>query len=116
MNCIATMLVPSAAPFGITAAVVDSRTLSLNWQPPPEESRNGIILFYTLDFLVAETGDRFQATSESASYSAEELHPFYTYTYAIAAHTAVGIGPSSMAAQIRLPEDGRLLINILKGS
>ena len=102
--------VPSGAPVSVMASAVDSRTLRISWSPPPPASRNGIITEYVLSLSVMETGAQSQhrATGSDSSLSISDLHPDYTYTYTLAATTALGMGPFSNFSSIRMPEDGEV--------
>ena len=88
----------------------DSRTLLVTWRPPPEPSRNGIITEYVVNITVMETGEQLQhraSGADTTSLSIGSLHPDYTYTYSVAAVTAIGMGPFSAFRSTRLPEDGK---------
>lgn len=99
--------VPIGVPLGIQATPHDSRTLTLDWNPPLEESQNGIIIHYNLSVSVSESGQRFDmAIVGETAVTLQDLHPYYEYNYAIAAATSVGTGPFSERNSIRMPQDG----------
>ena len=99
--------VPTSAPQSIEAFALDSRTLNIQWNAPPPEFHNGIILDYYVNVSTIETGEVFQvAAGGSSSVTIPGLHPFYTYVYITAAATSVGRGPFSVANSIQMPEDG----------
>ena len=57
-----------------------------------------------------ETGEQLQhraSGADTTSLSIGSLHPDYTYTYSVAAVTAIGMGPFSAFRSTRLPEDGK---------
>lgn len=86
---------------------MDSRTLTLSWSPPSEDSRNGIVTQYVVNVSVSETGQRFQQIVEGVgTVTLNNLHPYYEYTYVIAAATSVGTGPFTVRDSIRMPQDG----------
>lgn len=97
--------VPIGSPQEITASVVTSTTLTLTWSPPQFEETNGIIRYYHVHIVEAETGRVFQLTSNTTSIYVYELHPFYTYQCRIAAFT-VGLGPYSNMFTVQLTEEG----------
>ena len=113
-------IVPSGFPENITAIATDSRTLMVMWRPPPEDLQNGIIVQYTVNTSVTETGETFQSTTDGVvtdgakSLVLTDLHPHYTYSIIIAASTSIGIGPYSVAYSITMPEDGRCSRHALK--
>ena len=55
-----------------------------------------------------ETGRSFTVSTNTTQIVLNELHPFYTYTSAIAAHT-VAPGPYSSEISVRLAEEGKKL-------
>ena len=99
--------VPSGLPENITAIATDSRTLVVMWTPPPEDLQNGIIVDYTVNITVTETGESFQRTTDgNTTLILTGLHPYYTYSITVAASTSIGIGPYTVVYFIRMPEDG----------
>ena len=101
---------PSDVPLGIQATPANSRTLTLTWRAPSEDTHNGIITQYLVNISVSETGERFQRIVDGAAetLTLNNLHPYYEYSYVIAAATSVGTGPFSVRSTIRMPQDGRL--------
>ena len=98
--------VPSGLPENITTIATDSRTLAIMWTPPPEDLQNGIILDYTVNIAVTETGESFQHTTDgNTTLLLTGLHPYYTYSITVAASTSIGLGPI-VTYLIRMPEDG----------
>ena len=94
-------------PVGIQATPHDSRTLTLEWSPPLEESQNGIITHYSLGVSVSESGQGFDMIiNGETAVTLQDLHPYYEYNYNIAAATSVGTGPFSERNSIRMPQDG----------
>ena len=87
---------------------MDSTTLVIEWEPPLIEYHNGIIVDYCVNVTAVETGTMIQvATGGITSASIPGLHPFYTYTYVVAAATAIGRGPFTMSSSIQMPTDGK---------
>ena len=71
-------------------------------------SQNGLLTEYVVSVSVTETGEQLQrrTAGDASSLTISSLHPDYTYTYIVAAATAVGRGPFSTAGSARTPEDG----------
>ena len=90
-----------------SGVVIDSRTLSLAWEEPQEEDRNGIIRQYHINVTEVNTRRQFQVVSTTTSISISSLHPDYTYQWTVAAFT-IGLGPFSISETISTPEDGGL--------
>lgn len=51
------------------------------------------------------TGKQYQISTNTTEYTFEDLHPFYRYTFIIAAVT-VGQGPFSEIFSLTMPQDG----------
>lgn len=87
---------------------MDTTTLFIEWEPPPSDHHNGIIVDYCVNVTAVETGTMIQvATGGITSASIPGLHPFYTYTYIVAAATAIGRGPFTVSRSIQMPTDGK---------
>ena len=85
---------------------MNARTLILNWQPPLEENRNGPIVGYTANLTEILTGRNWQLLTETTQLIVNELHPFYSYNYSVAAKTSAGLGPFTAIMSVKMPEDG----------
>ena len=103
MHCAA----PTALPENLIATPLNSRTLHITWQPPAEEERNGIIRRYIINIKELNSGDEYQLENASTEITVQDLHPFYRYSYSVAAET-VALGPFTPASIIEMPEDGML--------
>ncbi len=88
---------------------MDSRTLRIEWSPPPLLLRNGVIIDYVVNISEIETGTTLQfATGGALEVTIPGLHPFYSYAFVATALTEIGHGPHSPSVSIRMPEDGKL--------
>lgn len=58
-----------------------------------------------------ETGNHYQIASDVAQYTFNDLHPFYRYTFIVAALT-IGRGPYSEIISLQMPQDG-MIHNVL---
>ena len=97
---------PSGPPLNITAQASSARTLSITWNPPAAEDRNGIILSYIVNITDMETREQMQLTSVSQSLNVRGLMPFTTYLCNVAASTAIGTGPFSNVTTVQTLEAG----------
>ena len=89
---------------------VTSRSISLIWDPPLPEEQNGIIQHYVLDITVFQTGGQRQVVSDnSTSFSIDQLHPYYDYSFTVSAATSIGTGPKTEAFTVRTLEEGRMV-------
>ena len=97
--------VPSASPREIGGEALSSSSLLLTWQPPLDNQLNGILTGYVVNVTETETGDQYQISTDAAQYTFEGLHPFYRYTFIVAALT-IGPGPFSGIFHLQMPQDG----------
>jgi len=94
------------SPTNFSATHVNSTALTLRWQPPPPEQRNGVITQYVVNITRLSISGQVPSilyTTET-SIVVGMLHPYYTYTCKVAAETNVGRGPFSIVVA-QLPED-----------
>ena len=96
---------PSAPPQNLRHIAITATSVTLNWQPPPEEDRNGLIRLYYVFVTEPESGRSFTLNSTTISYSVHNLHPFYTYNFSVAAVT-VAAGPISDNITLQTSEAG----------
>ena len=97
VDCLTTA--PSAPPQNLRQVSIAATSITLNWQPPPEENWNGIIRLYFVFITELESGSSFILNSTTTNYRVESLHPFYTYTFGVAAMT---VAPGSISDNITL--------------
>ena len=97
---------PTAPPENLIATSLDSTTLHITWQPPVEGERNGIIRRYVINITELNSGNEYELENSSTEITIQDLHPFYRYSYSVAAET-VALGPSTPASIIEMPEDGK---------
>ena len=96
---------PTSPPTNLTVEEFTSDSISLSWNPPQFEERNGLIRQYFLTITRNDTGMSFQQTSNATEMTILSLHPFSTYIIAVAAET-VDVGPFTESIVVTLPEDG----------
>ena len=104
-----TYTAPTLAPQSVVTAAIDSRILSISWVPPPFPHQNGIIREYRVNVTERETGMTYRLTTAATSLTVPSLHPFYTYSCAVAAFT-IAEGPYSVEVNITMPEDGMFIM------
>ena len=92
--------VPSKAPRLDSAETINSTSVFLKWQPVPLDSRNGIIIRYTIHFRDVEEKENGSMPVKAPVVNAtvNGLRQKAEYLFWIVAATSVGDGPS------RLPE------------
>lgn len=92
----------------IDIEVINSSSLRLSWDEPPDEEQNGIIVSYSINVTVLESEEQLSFIAEGTRLELYNLHPFYTYSVTMAAATVNGTGPYSAAFTVQLPPDGEL--------
>ena len=100
--------VPTGSPIELHSLSLDSRTLLLSWSPPLVEDRNGVTRMYIVNLTEEETGRKFHFETELITLNLTSMHPFYHYSWSVAAYT-VGIGPYSNPLTVQMPEDSTFL-------
>lgn len=107
---------PSAAPEGVSCESASSTSLRVSWKPPPLEGQNGVLAGYELSYQrLSGTGAGAQGQEVKAlpvpaqqrQTLVERLEKWSWYNITIAASTASGAGPSSLAVLCRTDEDGK---------
>ena len=101
--------VPVSAPENLTGVALDSHSIFLSWNPPPDEFLNGILRQYQIDVIEEDTLEEFSVNSSSSQYLLSSLHPFYNYDISVAA-TTVGNGPFSDSIDIATHQDGEFSV------
>ena len=99
-----------------------STSIRVSWQPPPENKRNGKIMYYKI-FYVKSTRSDPEATMieiekeslENYEFTIDELLKYTEYRLWMLAGTSVGDGPTSYPIIVKTDEDGTyyLLCNII---
>lgn len=102
-------LVPSEAPIGLEAKLLNSSTVYVKWKVPPLKSHNGEIKFYNVivrgvniyeNISKVLTNITIDATSSSIMLA--NLTEGVTYTVSVAAINRIGIGPYDTPTFLRL--------------
>lgn len=99
---------PSSPPSNLNVSVISSTSVGLTWLPPNPLATNGIITEYRINLTEANTGRTQQLTSLTTSLVVQMLHPYYTYSFSVSAHT-VATGPYSITEAVQTPEDSKSL-------
>ena len=102
-------IAPSAPPENVSTSSLTSSSFLLDWDPPLIEQRNGVIRNYTIAVELLGNATSYNITTNDTAYSFTTLLPFYTYRVTVAAVTEPGVGPSSSAIDVVLPESGKVL-------
>lgn len=99
--------VPSGSPLNVLVAERSSSSLTLVWEEPSSELRNGIITSYF--GILTELPDLVHVTNittSTAGVEIGELSPHTDYVFQVAAINRIGTGPFSATNFISTAEDG----------
>ncbi len=102
--------VPTGVPLLISAIALSPSDLLLQWKPPSLELQNGVIRRYVVNVTEVDSRSFQMLYSEDNNITLTSRHPFYQYSYSIAAET-IGRGPYSSADVIQMPEAGIYMYN-----
>ena len=94
-------------PQNISVESINATHALLVWGPPPPDQQNGIISHYILKVVGIDTDERFNYSSNHNTTMIGSLHPFYSYTFSIAAYT-VKVGPFSTPVILQMPSAGMI--------
>ena len=108
-------IAPSSPPTNIIIDIINSTTVECRWEPPLNNTQNGVIQEYNIVILEIETNTSYfeETDLESLLFLITYLHPYYHYNISIKAVT-VAPGPLSNAMTVLLPEDGTRKINFIE--
>ena len=86
--------------------LINSSTVNISWDPPPPEHANGIIL-YNIIHLTGLQDTLVQNITTSSNWALiTDLHPYYNYSFQLAAVT-ISQGPFSDSQIFTTLEDGK---------
>ena len=98
--------VPSSPAQNVLAYNTTSTSIHLSWDPPPDDQRNGIIIYYTVHIVPPHGGASVHLNSTDTRIVVTSLSPYTTYSCSVAASTSVGIGPFSSAIMVQTNPTG----------
>ena len=104
-------IVPTGPPNNFTGYVDSPMSANLSWTPPNLSQQNGHITRYAINITVVTTGTSY------VNYSTSEtiilvLKPWRNYTFAVAAETAVGMGPFTDHLKLTTPQYGMMNLSV----
>ena len=105
------ILVPADPPATPRVEALGPHSILVSWDPPPPLSQNGLIVFYTLILTHNTSGQEEMYNSTNTSLILSHLSPYTWYKCAVAANTAIGVGPFTGPITIQTPQDGTLYLS-----
>ena len=108
---------PSGPPLNAMATVISSSVIQLEWKPPVERERNGIISNYLIDVTPLNdfngqinSSMQLNTSSDGTSFNITDLEAFLEYNMRVSAENSAGVGPpSSPDISATTEQDGELL-------
>ena len=103
--------VPTGAPSGFTVTASSSTSITVSWQLPPADDRNGKITGFKL-FYKKKVSSRPHRVVPVNSGSVRSkvfsgLDKYTEYEFQVLAYTSVGDGRNSSVISVRTMEDGK---------
>lgn len=86
---------PSGSPQMLTVVETGVINITLSWQNPLQEDRNGVILGFVVKLSSVSTRESRELTTVYTSITVVSLTPYTLYECVVAAYTSVGTGPFS---------------------
>lgn len=113
IHCI-THTVPSGYPRNVEVTVSSPYSLTIEWQPPALQHRNGLITNYVVNVSVNDQDSALndQHVVRSTSLTLQ-TQPYTTYMVTVAAATVIGQGPFSTEEIATTPEDCEFALDTL---
>lgn len=101
---------PVSSPTRIVARASSATTISVSWQPPKLQDRNGVIISYAISYFMINTSSdvTFQVNGLTTIANISLLKPFTSYSIRIKAATIIGFGPYSSTFTVTTDQAGRL--------
>lgn len=97
---------PSQPPNSVSVNATNATSVIISWVAPLQEYRNGIIQSYTVRVVGVHTDEDFTLSINSTEIVVDNLHPFYSYEFTVAAVTT-SLGPFSLPVTLAMPPAGQ---------
>ena len=104
---------PMSSPFNVTATVISSTEIMVNWSAVPPIDQNGVITKYEVQYKPMQTFNGAIET-QTVNVNASELsvtlmglEEFVNYTISVRAYTSAGEGPYSEEVTVMTLEGGK---------
>ena len=84
---------------------ISSSNFTVEWDPPPAHTHNGIIRSYHLNVTELNTGRNFIRETTEEFFVLDHLYPYYVYQFMVVAVT-VKAGPPTEPVMVTTLETG----------
>ncbi|KAL9967588.1 hypothetical protein ACROYT_G025850 [Oculina patagonica] len=86
---------PSGAPLNVKAFTKSSTSILVQWNPPNELDRNGVITHYIVQYSSLGTQASINTTDNTTEILVTRLKKYTTYYFTVRAVNKIGVGPRS---------------------
>ena len=100
---------PDAPPQSVSGYAINATSIFLGWEPPPNDTHNGIIRSYQINCTEIDSGSLLDVSSIETEVIITELHPAYMYSCRVSAVT-VEIGVFSGNTTVTTEEAGVVVL------
>ena len=90
-------------------SAIDSSRVVFEWVAPSAEDSNGIVIGYTVRVTGQDSNELRELQTNMTSIQVDNLHPFYSYVFIVAARTEAGVGPFSPVIHLQMPSAGMFI-------
>ena len=97
---------PSGPPLQFSLEKAFPRSITLSWQYPPEEDRNGVITGFIVQLTEYTTSNVTAVETANTTITISGVKPYTLYYAEVAAFTMEGMGPYTESISVLTPEDG----------
>jgi receptor-type tyrosine-protein phosphatase Q len=108
LSILHTCIAPSGSPRNATVSVIDSSRVEFEWVAPSVEDSNGVVVGYVVRVTGQDSNEVIELQTNTSRVQVENLHPFYSYVFTVAARTEAGVGPFSPVIHLQMPSAGKL--------
>ena len=109
MKCFYCTAAPSGPPVHFSIEEVLSRSITLKWEYPLEDDRNGIISGFRVHLIESVSGTYTAIDVENTTVTIGDVKPYTLYYAEVVAFTMVGRGPYTERVSVFTLEDGETI-------
>lgn len=103
-------LEPSGPPLNVKALTTSSTSILVEWSPPSELERNGIITHYVVKYISPDSESSINTTDNATQLLVTNLRKYTNYSFTVRAVNEIGVGPPSVDdARNTTSEDGKFV-------
>ena len=100
---------PTGSPRNVTVTLLDSSRVECRWLPPSTEDVNGVVTGFVSRVTGQDSNELIEQQTNATNILVNNLHPFYSYVFTVAALTEAGLGPFSPVVDFQMLTAGEKL-------